>query len=104
MPNDDTDEQSKRDGSEDQCSLEVSRLHCLRLPAHLTTGGVSKLWYGGGDGSVHSSVSAPSQGLSGAFAPPRMHLITTVRNINCDAPKPNAPIDASMLKTVKCSA
>ena len=35
----------------------------------MTTGGVSNVWYGAGDGSVHSSVVPPSQGFAGAGAP-----------------------------------
>src|SRR3990167_890896 len=104
MPDDYADEKNERDERHDQRSPEIGRLRPHRVPAHLTTGGVSKEWYGGGDGSVHSSVSAPSHGLCGAFAPPLTHLITTHRTIPGLKPKPNPPIDASMLKSAKCSA
>ena len=50
-----------------------ARRRC-RAGGHLTAGGVSNVWYGTGDGSVHSSVSAPSHGRAGAFSPlPRAH-------------------------------
>ena len=39
-------------------------------------GGVSNVWYGAGDGTVHSRVSAPSHGFAGALGPmPRAHWI-----------------------------
>src|SRR6476659_1036735 len=41
-----------------------------KLVPYFTTGGVSNVWYGAGEGSVHSSVSAPSHGRAGAGAPP----------------------------------
>ena len=44
---------------------------------YLTAGGVSKLWYGGGEDSVHSSPSAPSHTLSVALAPPLTHFSST---------------------------
>ena len=63
------------------------------------------MWYGTGEGSVHSSVVAPSHGFAGAFSPsPRMHLITAHRNTSCDRPKPNAPIDETMFQSVNCGA
>jgi len=37
---------------------------------YLTRGGVAKLWYGGGDGRVHSRPSAPSHTWLVAFLPP----------------------------------
>src|SRR5699024_5846801 len=33
------------------------------MSVYLTSGGVSNVWNGAGDGTVHSSASAPSQGL-----------------------------------------
>src|SRR3974390_2682322 len=104
MPEDHADEKYRRDRRKNQRGPEIGGLLRHGLRAHLTTGGVSNEWYGGGDGSVHSSESAPSQGFSGGFAPPPMHLMTTQRKINCVNPKPNAPIDESMLKSANCSA
>src|SRR5690606_24978372 len=72
--------------------------------AHLTTGGVSNVWCGAGDGTVHSSPSAPSHGLSPAGAPPRADLITTQTKISCARPKPNAPMLETMLKSANCTA
>jgi hypothetical protein len=37
---------------------------------YLKVGGVSNVWKGAGLGTVHSSPSAPSHGLSAAFLPP----------------------------------
>ena len=62
------------------------------------------MWYGAGDGSVHSSVSEPSHGRAGAGAPNMMHFSTIYRNSACDNPNPNAPIDATMFQSVNCVA
>src|SRR5690606_10033729 len=72
--------------------------------AHLITGGVWNVWCGAGDGTVHSSPSAPSHGLSPAGAPPRADLITTQTKISCARPKPNAPMLETMLKSANCTA
>ena len=77
-----------------------SRLaHCVTM-----TGGVSNVWYGAGDGSVHSSVSAPSHGRAGAGAPLRIVFSTAYSRTSCDRPKPNAPIDATTFQSVNCVA
>src|SRR6266853_2078698 len=70
---------------------------------YLMTGGVAKVWCGGGEDSVHSSPVAPSQTFAEAFSPPRMHFITVYRNSNWVRPKPNAPMLAIMLKSANCS-
>src|SRR5579859_6777320 len=71
--------------------------------AHTAVGGVSKLWYGGGDGRVHSRPLAPSQTLAVAFSPPRMQLMTFHRKISCDRPNMKPPMDDSMLRSVNCT-
>ena len=78
------------------------------MPDYFTTGGLTKVWYGAGVGRcVHSSVSAPSQGFSGAFLPLRMQCTTMMRNRICDRPKPKAPMetlaeyDAALIKDLK---
>ncbi|MNW70036.1 hypothetical protein D3C74_492100 [compost metagenome] len=59
------------------------------------------MWNGAGDGTVHSSPSAPSHGLSAAFSPPRYDGSTTKKKkYTCIRPKPSAPIDAIALKSV----
>src|SRR5471032_2297780 len=69
---------------------------------HLTSGGVVKVWYGAGEGMLHSSPSAPSHGLAGAGLPPRMHLMTMNRKKICVVPKMNAPMEETMLKSANC--
>ena len=45
-----------------------SRVHSDgRLHGYAITGGVSNVWWGTGDGSVHSNPVAPSQTLAEAF-------------------------------------
>src|SRR5437773_12137739 len=72
--------------------------------SHCTTGGVSNVWYGAGDGNVHSSVDPPSHGFAGAFSRPRMHLTPAYGNTRVDRPKPNAPIDTIMFQSAHCRA
>src|SRR5690606_38524468 len=56
--------------------------------AHFTTGGVSNVWCGAGEGTVHSSPSASSHTWSVAFSPaPRAALITTHTKMSCARPK-----------------
>src|SRR5258706_15771423 len=64
-------------------------IHSSRI-GYLITGGVAKVWCGGGDGSVHTSPGAPAQTVLGAFSPPRMHLNTVYKNQNWGNPKPKA--------------
>src|SRR5215472_19230113 len=71
--------------------------------AHTAVGGVSKLWYGGGEGRVHSRPLAPSHTLAVAFSPPRMQLMTYHRKISCDRPNMKPPMDDSMLRSVNCT-
>src|SRR5690606_36209872 len=72
---------------------------------HFTSGGFSKVWNGAGLGTVHSRPSAPSHGFAGALAPPRMVGSTTAnRKYTWLQPKPNAPIDTIILKSVNCTA
>src|SRR6185312_13406673 len=111
---DHTGEERRRDRREDEREAHVGtaaalcafdRLGAQRLGhcAHLTTGGVSNVWYGAGDGSVHSSVVAPSHGLPGAFSPLcAMHFRTTYRKMNCDRPNQNAPTVDTMFQSVNC--
>src|SRR4029079_17879912 len=75
-----------------------------KLVPYFTTGGVSNVWYGAGDGNVHSSVSAPSHGRAGAGAPLRIVFRTATRSKNCDRPNPNAPIDATTFQSVNRGA
>src|ERR1700675_1631695 len=84
------------------CWSSMTQNHCRHaVHDHFTVGGVSKLWYGAGVGRwVHSSESAPSHGFCGAFSPLRIHFTTMYRKSNCVRPKPNAPIDEIMLKSV----
>src|SRR5262245_27320791 len=101
--------EAERDRAQNEPGAQVPALalqvHRTFHRCHFTTGGVSKLWYGGGLGRcVHSSVSAPSQGRSGAFSPLRIAFTTMYRNSNCDSPKPNAPSEEIMLKSANCSA
>jgi hypothetical protein len=63
-----------------------------------------KEWYGGGELSVHSSVSAPSHGLSAAGAPRRMHWTTLYRNSSWLTPSMKPPMLEIMLKSANCSA
>src|SRR5690606_5931285 len=111
-----TQEEGQHNGDQYQGSFPVIRLFRIRhnfsrrdnsrLPysTYLTVGGVSKVWNGAGLGTVHSRPSAPSQGLSAAFSPPRIEGITTARmKYTCIRPKPNAPIEAIMLKSVNCA-
>ncbi len=49
-------------------------LTSIMISNYLTVGCSVKLWYGGGDGNVHSKPSAPSQTRSVAFLPPRAQL------------------------------
>src|SRR5450830_740548 len=77
------------------------RLARPALHYYFTSGGVSKVWNGAGDGTVHSRPSAPSHGLSAAFWPPRMVGSTTnSRKYTCARPKPKAPIETMALKSV----
>src|SRR5476651_1099738 len=74
---------------------------------YFTVGGVSNVWNGAGLGTVHSRPSAPSHGLSAAFArspPPRyVGNATANRKYTCARPKPNAPMVATWLKSVNCA-
>src|ERR1700754_4051360 len=114
---DEADEDRHRDRGEDQPQAQVVLLLFGRHRADLRAaqpitlvaaafsfGGVSKVWNGAGDGTSHSRPSAPSHGCCGAFSPlPRIIGTTTAnRKYTCDSPKPNAPIDATMLKSVNC--
>src|SRR5690554_736711 len=68
---------------------------------YLTTGGVTKVWNGAGEGTVHSRPVAPSQGLAGAGAPwPLQALTASHRKISCEKPNQNAPMVAISLKLV----
>src|SRR5690606_37783992 len=70
-----------------------------------TVGGVSKVWCGAGLGTVHSRPCGVSQTSAVAGWPlPRTHLYTQYTNRSCDSPKPNEPIEDSMLKSANCSA
>ena len=66
-------------------SVPLHKFH-KRLDIHFTSGGVVKVWYGAGDGTLHSRPSAPSHGLAGAGGPPRIVLITMNRKKICVAP------------------
>src|SRR5690606_30538663 len=73
--------------------------------AYFTTGGVSKVWKGAGEGTDHSRPVAPSHGWAGAGSPIlRDALMTSQRKISCDKPNQNAPMVAIMLKSVNCDA
>src|SRR5690606_18299545 len=50
----------------------------MRVAVASSLGGFTKVWKGAGEGTSHSSPSAPSQGFEGALAPlPRMAGNTT---------------------------
>src|SRR5450755_129772 len=88
-----------------RCHGQPSEIQPITLvAAAFSFGGVSKVWNGAGDGTSHSSPSAPSQGRCGATAPlPRIIGSTTAKKkYTCVMPKPNAPIVATMLKSVNC--
>src|SRR4029453_11461279 len=110
MGDDDADEKHRRDARERERGPEVANMcrsrfdgvhlkiepgrftRVARLFIYLTSGGVSNVWYGAGDGTVHSSVSAPSHGLAGAFSPlPITHFSTAKRKISWGAPTRNDP-------------
>ncbi len=48
----------------------------VALLCYFTAGAIVNVWYGGGDGRVHSRPSAPSHTWSVAFSPPRMVWMT----------------------------
>jgi hypothetical protein len=50
-------------------SIFLALFWCHVAMVYLTSGGVSKVWNGAGEGTVHSNPSAPSQGLAGAGVP-----------------------------------
>jgi len=53
------------------------------VAAEFSFGGFSKVWNGAGDGTSHSSPSAPSHGCCGAFSPlPRIIGTTTQKKNN----------------------
>src|SRR5690606_12928090 len=65
-----------------------------------TLGGVSNVWCGAGDGTVHSTPFGLSQTLAEARSPlPRIAWITTQMKMSCDKPKPIAPMVATALKS-----
>src|ERR1700722_3978339 len=74
--------------------------------AHRISGAVLKLWYGAGDGSVHSRPveCVPSQTSAVAFLPPRTHWMIKIGNRICDSPKANPPMDDTMFQSVNCTA
>ena len=49
--------------------LILATLFWSHRKSYLTCGGVSNVWNGAGEGTVHSSPSAPSHGLAGARSP-----------------------------------
>ena len=72
---------------------------------HLTTGASSKVWYGAGDGTVHSRPCAPSQTSAVALRAAAHALqITMYTNSSCDRPKPNAPMMETMFQSANCVA
>src|SRR6185312_13712347 len=63
------------------------------------TGGSSKVWYGAGDGTVHSRPLAPSHTRSVAFFfEKNTQWISTPMKISCEAPNRKPPIELIMLK------
>src|ERR1700682_6324140 len=62
-----------------------------------TTGTVAKLYTGGGDGMVHSSVR-PSHGSAGAAAPERVVVITLQMKTRNESTMTNAPMVATMFQ------
>ncbi len=50
-------------------SIMKSKRTAASVELHLTSGGVSNVCQGAGDGTVHSRPSAPSQGFAGAGSP-----------------------------------
>src|ERR1700748_2482980 len=74
--------------------------------AHLISGAVVKLWYGGGENNVHSKPfgRASSHTSALAFLPPRMHWTTRTAKMICEAPKAKPPIEDTMFQAVNCTA
>ena len=70
------------------------------------SGGVEKLWYGAGEGMVHSRpcCMAPSHTAALAFLPPRMVWMTRTANRICDRPKPKPPIEDTMFQSENWTA
>src|SRR6185369_1068928 len=123
----DADEEDGRDRCQDQRHAQVAVLlpgshrdppqwcsGCARASSTLLAlrfrrGGVSKVWNGAGEGTSHSSPSAPLpsgsfQGRCGARAPlPRITGSTTASRKNtCARPKPKPPTEATTLKSQNC--
>src|SRR5271168_4447589 len=105
----------ERDDAEVKCQRQRHQPQCpVANPApdahvgrvHLTSGAVVKLWYGAGEGRVHSRPvgCVPSQTSAVAFLPPRMHCTMTTANRICDSPKANPPMDDTMFQSVNCTA
>src|SRR3569623_49722 len=71
---------------------------------YFTIGGTSKVWKGAGLGTVHSSPSAPSQGLTEAGIPP-LSIGSTTANRKYTWLNPNqlAPIVATIFQSVNCA-
>src|SRR5258708_40175207 len=71
---------------------------------HLTRGNSSKVWKGGGDGRVHSSVVAPSpQGLPAALRPAKSVWKTMNTKNSVEAKEMKAPIDDTRVQPAKAS-
>src|SRR5690606_19230882 len=100
-PGYDCDHESQK--SQGGVAVLASLLGCHDI--HFTTGGVSKVWKGAGEGTDHSRPVAPSHAWAGAGSPIlRAALMTSHRKISWDKPNQNAPMVATMLKSVNCAA
>src|SRR5690606_24513541 len=95
---------SNDEGNQSQSGVPIlAALFCRHT--YFTTGGVSNGGSGAGEGTDHASPVAPSQACAGAGSPIlREALITNHRKISCEKPHQNAPMVASMLKSVSCAA
>src|SRR5690348_14749972 len=71
---------------------------------YLMTGNSSYVWKGGGEGSIHSKVVAPSpQGLAAAFRPARKVWKRMKTKNSVAANEIKAPIDATMFQPANAS-